>query len=614
LKISYLLILPITVLFLIYAIHGYLTYEFAINEAKKITLLRSEAQANNIIQDLDKYIYSQMIDIQELTKTKQIQSSVMESNMYFENLKPERLASLIDVKNNTDSKMSFLKNVKDNKILDGLRALLTSYENGMIKEFIVTNQYGVVISLDSDESDYLQSDKEWWQITKNKQNYVGRIAYDKNYDDYVIPMAFPILDDSSNYVGTLWLTLSSKSLFHDFLNDVDILKESKKNVVLLDKNGNIIYENGIFFPSLPIKEYFSRVTKYNDSFEFGFPDTMLISYATSIGFRDFGGFGWIAVIEQDSSVIEEFEILEKNFLYSTLVGVVSATVLAIILSKFVTNPLNKLSRLTKLLGKGDFDVKVQGSKITEINSIMNAFKEMEISLKKLFAAEKNLVEANMRIKTERLTAIGELAASMAHDMKNPLGTIRTGMDILKRNTESKPEIDSVIQRMDRAVSRMSHQVEDVLNYVRKNELLIKPASLKSIITSAIQSLEIPQTIQIDVDKNDIVIDCDEKKIEVVLTNLVLNSIQAIDQNPGKINIGIKQINDNAVVEIKDSGPGIPRKIVHDIFKPLVTTKQKGTGLGLASCKNIIEQHGGSISFKNNPTIFIITLPLKQTTR
>ena len=314
----------------------------------------------------------------------------------------------------------------------------------------------------------------------------------------------------------------------------------------------------------------------------------------SIGYREFTGFGWIVIIEQESSVIDEFEVLERNFLISTMIGVVSAVILSIILSRFVTNPLGKLSKLTVMLGKGNFDTKIQKSSITEINAIMNYFREMELSLKKLVEMEKNLVEANTRIKNERLTAIGELASSMAHDMKNPLGTIRTGIDILKRNIENNPEIDNVIHRMDRAVSRMSHQVEDVLNYVKKTPLSVKTVQIKSIINSTIESLDIPKTIQITIEGDDITINCDEKKMEVVFINLLLNSIQSIDQNQGIISIRIKQINKNAIIEIEDSGSGIPDEVINDIFKPLITTKQKGTGLGLASCKNIIEQHGGSI--------------------
>lgn len=597
-----------------YATHNYFTYEFTINEAKTTTLLRSEAQANNIIQDLDKYINSRIIEFQDLTKIEQIQLSAKESNKQFADVDSKDLTDMLNVTNDSYSKTSFLKNIMKKEISVELNNFISSYENvydySIVKELFVTNQYGTTIASVTDKLDHLHSDEDWWQITQNKQKYVSQIYYDKNYNDYVISMAFPILDESSNYIGTLRTTILSSVLFHDFLNDVDVLQESKKNVIIVDENGKIIYERE-FFPSKPPKEYFSRITEDNGIFETDSSDTTLISYASSIGYRDFSGFGWIVIIEQESSVIEGFEVLERNFLISTIIGVVSAIILGIILSRFVTNPLGKLSKLTVMLGKGNFDAKIQKSSIAEINTIMDSFREMEISLKKLVEMEKNLAEANTRIKNERLTAIGELAASMAHDMKNPLGTIRVGIDILKRNRDKNPEIDDVIHRMDRSVSRMSHQVEDVLNYVKKTPLSVKPIQIKSIIKSAIDSLDIIKTIQITVEGNDITINCDEKKMEIVFINLLLNSIQSIDQNQGIISVRIKQVDKNAIIEIEDNGLGIPEEVINDIFKPLVTTKQKGTGLGLASCKNIIEQHGGSISFQNNPTVFTVTIPIEQ---
>ncbi|WP_100183140.1 sensor histidine kinase [Candidatus Nitrosotenuis aquarius] len=612
-KITYLLILAITVLFSVYAGHSYFTYEFAIDEAKKTTLLRSQAQANNIMQDLDGHIYSKILELQSLTEIKQIQSSVIESNQKFDESDLVELESPLDITQHDRTKL--MKSIFENKISARLNEFVLSdtneYNLNVVKELFVTNQYGAVIALTTGTTDYIQADEEWWQITKNKQSFVGKMEYDKNYDDYVVPFAFPILDESSNYIGTLRITVSYHVLLEDFLNDADVLNEARKNVILVDNDGQAIYKNGQIFPSNSKIEYFSRFTTDNDSFEIGYPDIIFVSYATSIGYRDFRGFDWVVVIEQDSSVVEGFETLERNFLISTLLGIISATALGIVLSRFVTNPLARLSKITVLLGRGDFDAKIQKSKITEINTIMNSFREMEVSLKKLFETEKKLSEANARIKNERLTAIGELSASMAHDMKNPLGTIRTGMDIIKRNVGSNPEIDTVIQRMDRAVSRMSHQVEDVLNYLRKTPLLIKPASIRSIIKSAIQSLEVPKEVQISIEGQDITIDCDEKKMEILFINLILNSIQATDQDKGKITIKIKQNNNNAIIEIEDNGPGIEEKIIPDVFKPLVTTKQKGTGLGLASCKNIVEQHNGSISFQNDPTIFTITIPITQ---
>jgi signal transduction histidine kinase len=101
-------------------------------------------------------------------------------------------------------------------------------------------------------------------------------------------------------------------------------------------------------------------------------------------------------------------------------------------------------------------------------------------------------------------------------------------------------------------------------------------------------------------------------MEIVFGNILLNSIQAIGDNAGQIYIRYAKKADSAIIEIVDSGAGIPQEHISKIFDPLFTTKQKGTGLGLTSCKNIIEQHGGTISAKNAPTTFTIVLPLPKT--
>lgn len=600
-------------LFMTFTIHNYFTYDFTIKEAKKTTLLRNQAQANNIMQDLDKYIAQRILEFQSLAQTNQIKSAVIESN-------EKNLTHVISDENmviDTTIPMSqrdpLSKELLRNKISNELGNFATTFNNkygyDAIKELFITNQHGVVIGLASGKSDYVQVDEDWWQITKKKQNYVEPIKFDNNYNDYIVTFAYPIIDDSTNYIGTLRISVSSRVLLTEFVNDADVVQAAKKNVVLLDKDGTVLYEKGKLFPDDKPKEYFSNIVEDNGSFEYDLSSSTFVSYASSIGYGNFNGFGWITVIEQESSIVDEFEDLEKNFLISTVIGIISAAILGAVLSYFVTNPLRRLSQITTVLGKGDFNVKVQQSNIYEINSIINAFNEMENSLKKLFEAEKKLIEANARIKNERLTAIGELAASMAHDMKNPLGTIRTGLDIIKRNTKMDSSLDEVIQRMDNAISRMSHQVEDVLNFVRTTQLSLKPTSLLSIINSAIKSIEIPKKIQLNIDGDDITVICDEKKLEIVFINLILNSVQSIGDDDGKISIRIKKSNTNAIIEIEDSGGGVPEQIISDIFKPLVTTKQKGTGLGLVSCKNIIEQHGGKIEFQNKPTIFTVTIPL-----
>lgn len=118
---------------------------------------------------------------------------------------------------------------------------------------------------------------------------------------------------------------------------------------------------------------------------------------------------------------------------------------------------------------------------------------------------------------------------------------------------------------------------------------------------------IPSTIQINLPKNNFQVLGNFYKLVVVLSNLIENSIEAMKSN-GVINISARQTNNMVMIDIKDSGPGIPPEIMKKVFSSLCSTKPDGNGLGLKVTKTIIEMHGGTISVRNNPTTFSIKLP------
>ncbi len=215
------------------------------------------------------------------------------------------------------------------------------------------------------------------------------------------------------------------------------------------------------------------------------------------------------------------------------------------------------------------------------------------------------------LKAERLSTIGELSGRLAHDLRNPLSVMKMSIDLIKQHpADAKISDDIITKRLDlieKSIDRISHQVDDVLGFVRNSPLKLSTTSLRTIILGSIEKVNVPHDVTITVSDSDAVISCDSIKIDAVFINLIVNAIQAIPQG-GTIEIQIKSNNDNVIIDFIDSGTGIPKEFMDKIFEPLFTTKQKGTGLGLASCKNIIEQHNGKISVKNNPTTFTITLP------
>lgn len=220
------------------------------------------------------------------------------------------------------------------------------------------------------------------------------------------------------------------------------------------------------------------------------------------------------------------------------------------------------------------------------------------------------------LKAERLSAIGQLAARIAHDLRNPLTVIQNTSRLLqvkfaKRLDDKEQEH---LARLDRAVYRMAHQLEDVLDCVRIPQLKKKDCSLSAILHDVVGRIEVPSDITINIPHNDFVAFCDPEKMEIVFVNLLINAIQSMENRKGTIDVDISDdpINCNfVVIAITDSGHGISPDGLQKIFEPLFTTKQAGTGLGLSSCKNIIEHHGGTITVSSvvgKGTTFTIRMP------
>ena len=235
-------------------------------------------------------------------------------------------------------------------------------------------------------------------------------------------------------------------------------------------------------------------------------------------------------------------------------------------------------------------------------------KEQELSMQRDFLAKQVDEKTQDLIKSAKFTVIGELAARLAHDLRNPLSIVKNTMDIMR--VKPNMRVDERLQhftRFDRAVQRMAHQIDDVLNFVKRSDLTLQTTSILATLDSSIVNVMIPPDIKIFKPDFDVQINCDSRKLEAVFSNLIINSIQAMEDK-GEIKIRMMDLGSSIQLEFEDTGPGIPAGILQKIFDPLFTTKQTGTGLGLSICKSIVEQHGGTISVSSQPTIFTIRLP------
>jgi len=219
------------------------------------------------------------------------------------------------------------------------------------------------------------------------------------------------------------------------------------------------------------------------------------------------------------------------------------------------------------------------------------------------------VKSRKLVESERLAAIGELSSRLAHDLKNPLSVLKMFTDILKLKSSdnSDPSFVNKLEAANSAIYRMTHQIDNVLDFVRNSPIQKENTTIHEIIQLAMAKIPTMSQVSLSVEPQNLPIQCDKTKMTAVFVNLLLNSMQAM-QSQGNIIIRFYEAEGNTIIEFIDSGPGIAQNIIPKIFEPLFTTKQHGTGLGLATCKNIVEGHGGKIFVKNKPTTFTVILP------
>ena len=269
--------------------------------------------------------------------------------------------------------------------------------------------------------------------------------------------------------------------------------------------------------------------------------------------------------------------------------------------KNLINPILGIHNQTIKIQNGDLDIKSESRGYDEVKKLGN---EVEIMASKLKDQQNRIT------KTERLSAIGELAARLAHDLRNPLSVIKNSLGLIRHKYGTISDSSNDFDRVDRSVNRMSHQIENVMDFVTTRELRMDKKSLNDIIQNSIERAILLEPIKVNLPARDIILSCDGSKLEIAFDNILVNARQAMN-GTGTIDIRTSQEGNYTTIEFQDSGPGISPDVLANIFDPLFTTKQEGTGLGLTSCKNIIEQQGGKISVKSElgkGTTFVITMP------
>ncbi|MGZ6076772.1 MAG: ATP-binding protein [Myxococcaceae bacterium] len=224
---------------------------------------------------------------------------------------------------------------------------------------------------------------------------------------------------------------------------------------------------------------------------------------------------------------------------------------------------------------------------------------------------------------DRLAALGEMAAGLAHEIRNPLGAIKGAAQCLEpapRDGEEGEFLDVIVEE----VNRLNGVVTQFLDYARPLKQSFGTVDINEVVARTIRLIqnEVPGRIALAVELGESLpsVEGDPEQLKQVLINLVQNAIQALGTAPGTIRVrtrgpdrfaDLRASGEFVEIDVADDGPGIPPEQQPNIFVPFFTTKQKGTGLGLAICQRIVKSHGGSISVQSKAgegSTFVVRLP------
>jgi len=216
---------------------------------------------------------------------------------------------------------------------------------------------------------------------------------------------------------------------------------------------------------------------------------------------------------------------------------------------------------------------------------------------------------------ERLATIGQFSASIAHELRNPLGVMESSIFLLRQHlgpqVASTPNVAKHLDRIAGEITRANNTIRDLLDLARNRPPRRQRTALRPLLEKAAAAASLPDRLVLEVKSgDDLQVDVDPDQFQQVLVNLLLNAEQAMNA-AGHITIdGEPLAGGGARLRVRDDGPGVPDDGRHRIFEALFTTKAKGSGLGLALCRRIMEAHGGTIDLEptDRGASFVLTVP------
>jgi len=246
-------------------------------------------------------------------------------------------------------------------------------------------------------------------------------------------------------------------------------------------------------------------------------------------------------------------------------------------------------------------------------------RELERTTSQLAGVYRQLQDNFERMKrAERLFAVGQLSAGLAHEIRNPLASIAGAVGLLERNSASEQARSECLEIIKKENQRLNKLLTSFLDFARprapKYHTVDVSGVLDSVTVLATHAIGVkPIVIRKEAEANLAPLECDPEQLKQVILNLLINAIQATDDR-GEVVLAVRNERERLLIQVRDQGRGIRPEDRDKIFDPFFTTKESGTGLGLPVAHQIIEQHGGILTAEENPDrgmTFSVWLPVRR---
>lgn len=516
-------------------------------------------------------------------------------------------------------------------------------------ELSVLNQLGqeiIRVSRHEDEKglrDFLNS--QIYQKTVKNGEFIGNFErYKGKYPSITIAISI-VNPKAPGYVSGILMGRLSLSTLSGLLK-ASFPDPSHTRVAIIDLNGYIIAHSipeEAEKPNAKLSDDVLKILLGNDA-KSGGGEIILSNGQKVLGaFSEITELGWLVYIERSIDVAYKAseEMIRKTWQVMILVTVF-VMFLGWVLSIILTQPIQALRDAAAKIAEGNFDFEPDLIiPNNEIGELAHTFIEMAESLKvktseilaakeeleKLNRTLENRVEARTRelksaqeelIKKERLAAMGQMASVVSHEIRNPLAVINNSIYFIK--TKLGPTIDPKVLKhiniIESEIRQANGIIDEILSFARTRELNPKITDLNLYLEDLLSTYPFPQHIILEkiFYTGKLIVNIDQDEMNQVIRNLIKNAIEVMPEK-GKITVRTDITPEKmARIDIEDTGPGIPPEVLEKLFTPFFTTKARGTGLGLAVVKKVIERHKGKVEIATEVgkgTCFKLYIPLLQ---